>query len=363
MTTDMRVLCLVPYPTLGASNRLRVEQYAPVLREQGIELVISPFLDDAGYAVLYRPGHTAEKIVAVLEGFARRVRDLIRARRFDLVLVHREATLIGPPLVERALGLMGVPYVYDFDDAIFVVAPYAVNRGWNRLRPPSRIAEIARRAAVVVTGNEYLAKWARMQNSRVVVIPTPVDTDRHEPSTVPRAADRLVIGWVGSLTTAPYLHLLDEPLRQLSTEQSIVVRVIGGGYTHPTVPVEQLPYALDQEPTQVSLFDIGVLPEPDDAWTRGKGAFKALLYMSSAIPVVASRIGVNPDVIPDGEVGFCVDGPDEWLDALRRLARDPELRHRLGAAGRARAVEQYSVCALGPRLADALRLASTRAPQ
>lgn len=326
-------------------------------------MTISPFLDDAGYRVLYRPGHTAAKIVAVLKGFARRTRDLARARRFDLVLVHREATLIGPPLVERALDRMGVPYVYDFDDAIFVVAPYAVNRAWNRLRPPSRIAQIAHRAAVVVTGNEYLADWARWQNPRVVIIPTPVDTDRHVPSAAPHAVDPLIIGWVGSPTTAPYLHLLDEPLRRLAAERSILVRVIGGPYAHPTVPVEQLPYDLDQEPPQVASFDIGVLPEPDDAWTRGKGAFKALLYMASAVPVVASRIGVNPDVIPDGEVGFCVDGPDAWLDALRRLASDPELRQRVGAAGRRRVVERYSVREHAPRLAAALRLAKTRSPQ
>jgi glycosyltransferase involved in cell wall biosynthesis len=363
VSAPLRVLCLVPYPTLGASNRLRVEQYAPALRNDGIELVISPFLDDAGYAVLYRPGHTVPKIAAVVKGFIRRARDLARARRFDLVLVHREATLIGPPLVERALDRIGVPYLYDFDDAIFVVAPYAANRGWNRLRPPSRIAEIARRAAVVVTGNDYLAEWARRQNARVVILPTPVDTDRHTPSATAHPAAPLVIGWVGSPTTAPYLRLLDEPLRRLGQERSIVVRVIGGAYEHATVPVELQPYRLADEPAQVASFDIGVLPEPDDQWTRGKGAFKALLYMASAVPVVASRVGVNPDVVAEGEAGFNVDGPDEWLEALRRLAGDADLRRRMGAAGRARAVERYSVRSLAPRLAGALRLALTRGPQ
>ncbi len=348
---------MVPYPTLGASNRLRVEQYAPHLRAMGIELVISPFLDTLGYHTLYRAGATARKATAVVRGIARRVLDLGRARGFDLVLIHREASLIGPPLIERALVRLGIPYLYDFDDAIFTVAPYAVNRRWNRLlRPPSRVAEIARRASVVVTQNEYLASWARAHNSNVVVIPTPVDTERHRPR--PHVNDPLVIGWVGSPTTAPYLSILDEPLAELARRRRVLLRVVGAHYAHPTVPVECLAYDLDREPEQVSAFDVGVLPEPDDPWTRGKGAFKALLYMASGVPVVASDVGVNADVIGDG--GLTVTGARDWHAALERLVAEPELRLSFGVAGRARAEARYSVNVAAPLLATAMRRAAGR---
>src|ERR1700704_1531006 len=100
----LRVLCLVPYPTRGASNRLRVEQYARPLRASGIELVISPFFDDATFRVLYLPGHTVAKVSGVLRGIARRIRDVLRARSYPLVLIHRESAPFGPPLVERALA-------------------------------------------------------------------------------------------------------------------------------------------------------------------------------------------------------------------------------------------------------------------
>lgn len=356
----MRVLALVTLPSLGAGNRLRIEQYAPPMTALGIDLVVSPFFDEAAHAVLYRPGHLAAKILGTARGLLRRARDVMRARRYDVVIVYREAVPFGPAVFERALGAFGVPYLYDFDDAIFVQAPYSVNRRWAWLRPTSRVAETTRRAAAVIVGNEYLAEWARRHNPDVTIIPTPVDTDRHVPRSGSRPAGPLVVGWVGSQTTAPYLHLVDRPLAALAARHEVVVRVVGGPYAAAGVPVEDLRYDVDREPADLASFDIGILPEPDDAWTRGKGAFKALLYMATGLPVVASRIGVNADVIVDGVTGFCVNDERGWQESLERLVADPALRARLGAAGRERIERLYSLRVQTPRFAAALERAASR---
>ena len=349
---ELQVLCLVPYPALGPSNRLRIEQYAPLLRTQGIYLTVAPYLDDRAFAILYRPGHTVTKVFGVARGALRRMTDIRRARRFDLVVIHRESAPIGPPLVERALRRMSIPYVYDFDDAIFLRAIHPSNRAWAWLRRPN-VTETTRGAKHVIAGNEYLAQWARRLNERVTVLPTPVDTDRHRPAEAHARGGAPVIGWVGSSTTAPYLRIIDEPLRRLAERHEFVVRVIGGEYDHPTAQVKRIPYSLADEPAQVQGFDIGVLPEPDDEWTRGKGAFKGMLYMAAAVPVVASTVGVNPEVIGDG--GLCVAGDDEWTAALERLLLDAAERRRLGAAGRRRIVERYSLHVQAPRFAAVLR--------
>ena len=352
---QLRVLCLAPYTSLGASNRLRFEQYIAPLREHGIDLRMAPFLDAAAQRELYAPGRTAQKAFGVGRGALRRARDLWRARRFDLVVVHRESSPIGPPLVERCLGAMGIPFVYDFDDAIYLGPIHAANRRWSWLRHPSRVAESTRRAARVIVGNEYLAHWARRHSHDVWIIPTGVDTERHRPRATGHRTAPVVIGWIGSDTTAPYLRLLDGVFDLLGQEQlPVVFRVIGGQYAHGRIPVELRAFDHATEPQDVAGFDIGVLPQPDDAWTRGKGAFKALLYMASGIPVVASRVGVNPVVVPHGEVGFCVDTNEEWAAALARLVRDPALRARLGAAGRQHVERTYSVRVQTPRLAQAL---------
>lgn len=353
----MRVLSLVTLPTLGAGNRLRIEQYGEYLRTEGIELAVSAFFDDRGYRVLYRPGHLVAKVFAVLRGIWRRVRDLARVRSFDVVLVYRESAPIGPPLFERVLGLLRIPYVFDFDDAIFLGPIHPSNRRWAWLRHPSRVAETTRGACAVIVGNEYLAQWAERHNGRVTIISTAVDVDRHRP--YPRPPGGPVIGWVGSSTTAPYLALLDEPLRVVAEHRPEVrLRLIGGRYAHPSMPTEEVAYDLEREPLHVSSFDIGVLPEPDDEWTRGKGAFKALIYMAAGLPVVASHVGVNPDIVVDGVTGYCVTDDAGWIDALERLIADPELRARLGRNGRARVEEMFSTRVQGPRLAAVLRHAA-----
>src|SRR5581483_4741658 len=342
----MRVLCLVPYPTEGASNRLRVEQYVPELQRRGVALVLSPFLDQRAYRVLYLPGHGVAKAWAVLRGLVRRVFDVLRARRYELVLIHREAAPVGPPFVERALTRLGVPFVYDFDDAIFLPAVHPSNRRWRWLRR-FNVDETTRRARSVIVGNEYLADWARKRNPRVTVVPTPVDTTRYTPREA-SSSSPTVIGWVGSSTTQQYLHLLDDVFRRVAERHPIVIRVVGGAYVHDTVEVQSVPWSVASEPAEVRGFDIGVLPEPDDAWTRGKGAFKALLYMAVGIPTVASRVGVNPDVV--GDAGLCPADDDGWVDALERLITDVALRARLGAAGRRRVEERYSVGVHAPRI-------------
>ena len=302
--------------------------------------------------MLYKPGHTLRKAMGVVRGAMRRLADVRRARQFDLVLIQRETAPIGPPLVERALKRARIPYVFDFDDAIFLRAIHPANRAWGWLRR-TNVAETTRGASHVIAGNEYLAEWARRLNERVTVLPTPVDTDRHRPPVRRDERGPLVIGWVGSSTTAPHLRMLDEPLHRLAARHDFVVRVIGGDYDHPTAKVERIPYSLADEPAQVQRFHIGVLPEADDEYTRGKGAFKGMLYMAAGVPVVASPVGVNLEVIGDG--GLCVAGDDEWTAALERLLANADERRRLGAAGRRRIVERYSLKVQAPRFAAVLR--------
>jgi glycosyltransferase involved in cell wall biosynthesis len=345
----------VLYPRSNASVRLRFEQQCRELAANGVDLTLSSFLDDRGYRVTFLTGHIAAKVAAVARGFARRIGDSRRVRTFDLLLVYRESTPFGPRFVEAAASRAGVPVVLDFDEAIFIRNIHPANRSWAWLRDPGRLRTGLRSVRAVTAQNEYLAAFARRFNSSVSVIPTPVDTDARRPRSI-RLPGPVVVGWLGSETTAPYLHLIDEVLARLSDEVDVIVRVVGGTYSNPRLRrVDVRGFSLDREQSDLDTFDIGILPEPDDPWTKGKGGYKALLYMAAGIPVVASRIGVNPDIVADGETGFCVNTMDEWMTALRRLITDEGLRARLGAAGRARAVERYSVAVIAPRFAAALK--------
>jgi glycosyltransferase involved in cell wall biosynthesis len=323
-----------------------------------VRITLSPFLDEAGLDVAFRRGHVLGKALAVARGFAHRVRDVARVPRYDALIVYRESTPFGPSFVEAFAARCGVPVILDFDEALFVPNIHPVNRAWAWLRDPRRLSVACRAAAAVTAQNEYLASFARQWNRHVTVVPTPVDTEARRPRQI-RAAGPIVVGWIGSETTAPYLRLIDDALAQVSSESDVIVRVVGGAYSNARVPrLEVHDFSLERERSELEGFDIGLLPEPDDAWTRGKGGYKALLYMAAGIPVIASRVGVNPDIVADGETGFCVITIEEWVTALRRLIDDAALRDRLGAAGRARVVEGYSIDVIAPRFAGAIREAS-----
>ena len=358
MKDPLRVLCLTPYPTSNAGVRLRIEQQLPELGRLGIDVTLSPFLDARGLSVAFRRGHLLAKALAVVRGFFRRAADVFRLGRFDLLFVYRESSPFGPPFLERFALRRRMPIVHDYDEAIFVPNIHSANRAWAWLRDRGRPARVSAMATAVTVQNEYLAEFARRSNPRVTVIATPVDTDGRHPR-ASRTPGPLVIGWLGSETTAPYLHLVDDALARLSEETAVIVRVVGGAYENPRVRrLEVREFALEREQSDLEGFDIGIFPEPDDPWTRGKGGYKALLYMAVGIPVVASRVGVNTDIVSDAETGFCVSTTEEWVAALRRLVADPVLRKRMGAAGRARVTDRYSVHVIAPRLAKALTSAA-----
>ena len=359
----MRALALSPVPYEGAGCRFRIAQYTPYLRSQRIDLTIAPFYDREFFAMVYQRGHYLQKGFHFLRQAAARLATVVRHGRYDLVMIYREAFPIGPPLIEAALGAMKVPLVYDFDDAVFLENTSGANRYLAALKYPQKIGAIIRRCDQVIAGNDYLAAYARRFNTSVHVIPTAVDTKVFvpRPEMVP-SGRLLVVGWIGTPTTAAYVAPIADVLVRLARDHVFRFRVSGAGtaVSVPGVDVETPPWSLAREVELFNTCDIGVYPLPDDDWARGKCGFKAIQFMACGVPVVASAVGVNREIIQDGVNGFLASAPAEWHEKLRRLLVDPDLRRRIGAAGRRTIEERYSVEVNAPRVADVIRQAAAR---
>ena len=225
----MRVLFLTPYPTEGASNRYRVEQYLPYLEREGIEGSVRPFMTTRFYRLWGVPGRKGLKLALFLYCTVRRLFDLIRSWRYDLVFIHREAFPIGPPFIEHLLRWMGKPLIYDFDDAIFLKSPFATSSLLDRFKHPKKVGQICKICRHVIAGNDYLASYARRFNPNVTVIPTPIDTTLYQPIEKSREDKRVVIGWIGSRTTQVFLQELAPVFRILSEKYpEVAFNIIGG---------------------------------------------------------------------------------------------------------------------------------------
>jgi len=360
----MRVLALSPMPVEGAGCRFRIAQFVPYLRDAGFDVTISPFYTREFFELVYKPGHQARKAASFVGLAWRRIRELFTLGQYDLVFLYREAIPLGPPIVERMIARRGLPIVYDFDDAIFLPAVSEANRSISFLKDPGRVAQILKLSAQVVVGNEFLAAFARQHTANVSVIPTAVDTTRFVPRTVEPAGPReLVVGWIGSPTTFPYLEALAPLLQRVAERQPFTLKVSGAGkpVRFPGVNVVEVPWSLDQEVTLFNSCDAGVYPLTDDDWARGKCGFKAIQFMACGVPVVAAAVGVNREIIDDGRNGFLASTPAEWAEKIERLLVDADLRRRFALAGRETIEARYSLRVTAPQLAGIMQKALRKA--
>jgi glycosyltransferase involved in cell wall biosynthesis len=335
----LRVVFLANGSKRVPSARTRAYQLIPALRRADLDAsVVDPdaLPNRLGFTRLYR--------LAALRA----------ARAADVVVVQKQ--LFGRAML-RALTLANPQLVYDFDDALY--APRSDDRGTSS-RPAARelLDQMLARARLVIAGNDELARYAMARARRVAVVPTVVDTEVYcRPTPRARSSGTVVIGWTGTAANLRYLEPLRETIQDIQREDRVPTefRVISSQAPDwPDVDGSFRRWTLEGAIDEIADLDIGLMPLPDTPWTRGKCGFKALEYMALGLPAIASPVGVMPKILGHGRTGFLAGDPAEWRTYLDRLIADPELRQRLGDAGRREVAERYSVQATAPRLARLL---------
>jgi glycosyltransferase involved in cell wall biosynthesis len=358
----VRVLALVPYRVgIAPGQRYRLEQWAPYLAEEGIELVFVPFASARLNQLLYERGHYAAKAWEMARGLMRRVADAWRAADYDAVIVHREASLIGPAWAERLAQKRCPALVYDFDDAVYESYVSPTNRYLSYLKMPGKTAAICKAAAAITAGNALLADYARRHNPNVTVVPSTIDMRSYQPRPE-RPRTRPVVGWMGSHSSAQYLAVVAGALRRLRERLDFRMLVVGAHQ----VPLSGLDlecrgWTSAREVEDLWEMDIGLMPLPDEPWARGKCGMKALQYMGVGMPPIVSPVGVNAEIVRHEENGLLARTEDEWVDAMERLLRDEALRSRLGHAARRTVEQHYSAQVHAPVVARLLRSVAKRA--
>ena len=271
--------------------------------------------------------------------------DVLSALRYDAVFIHREAFPSKDSIFEWLFRKCAKALIYDFDDAVF-------------LKKPAKTRFIIANADHVIAGNRFLKEYAVNHNKRVTIIPTCIDTVRYEPGGYRDKGDKVIIGWIGTYTTSAYLASLAEVFEALSSKYTnrIEFRIVGGGAYdgEPGLPFVHRKWSLDNEIKELQEFDIGIMPIPEEAWTRGKCAFKIIQYMSVGIPVVASPVGMNIEIIKEGSSGLFASTVEEWCDKLSLLIESPDLRKKMGEAGRDIVDQKYSLKANVSRFLEVL---------
>lgn len=346
----IKVLGLALYGPLAASTRYRLGQYVSGLASIGIELDICHLLGDDYLRRRFSGGFLPFN--EVFQGAVHRLSDLFWIGKYDLAILHCELFPLMPSCIERVL--LRVPYIYDFDDAFYL--KYR-NPRFGALSPflRNKFDNVIRRASAITAGNNVLKHYAERFNSRTFLLPTVVDTIRYTVTEVRQPDGPFVVGWIGSPSTVPYLQSLIQPMSTLGREGPVRFIVIGGKAPEiPNVEVIEVAWSEDTEVDMLNQFDVGVMPLPDDDWARGKCAFKLIQYMACGVPVVASPVGANIDVVSK-DCGLLAGSAEEWVKSLRWLRDNPVARKAIGGFGRSRVVEHYSLGNNLPQLARVIR--------
>lgn len=347
----MKTLLLSRYSRLGASSRLRTMQYLPFLAEAGLVVEVASLFDDAYLDLLYKGNRRVTSII----GYYRKRLSLLLARpNADIIWVEKEVLPWIPWFIERLVLPTGTPLIVDYDDAVF--------HAYDMARSPLVRGILSRKidcvmaaSSVVVAGNTYLAERAYKAGAkRVQIIPTVLDTETYGLRSAAKQNQKLVIGWMGSPSTwqeyaAPMLPLLSS----VAETESAIIRAVGaaqGAVSNATLDIQ--PWSEATEVAAIQSMDIGIMPLTDSPWARGKCGYKLIQYMACGLPVVASPVGVNADIVEHGVNGFLASTKQEWHEALTTLLRDPALRQRMGAAGRKKVESDYSLQVWGPRVAE-----------
>lgn len=352
----VRVAALTRYDSLAASTRQRVLQYLPALAAAGIEVDYHPLLGQEYLASLVT-GRGYSR-AAVASAYLRRLALLMRARRYDALWVYAELFPYLPGEFEALALRSGRPVIYDFDDAFFL--QYGTHpRPLVGRALTHKFERLLAGAAACCCGNAFLEEYAARFNDATVILPTVVDATRYVPMPRPLGGPA-VIGWIGSPSTWRYLRDMAPLFDSVCREAPAEVAVVGAGDAAPEdvgglSSFRFTRWTEEKEIAAVQAMDIGVMPLPDEQWARGKSGYKLIQYMACGLPVVASPVGVNCEIVRHGVNGFLASTADEWRDALSRLIASPELRRTMGTAGRRDVETRYSLAATAPRLVEVFR--------
>jgi len=344
----MRILMIAGGKTTP-SSRYRVHQFVEPFRKLGHIVDVAIAHPSIGWKspvprhwkVPYWLSVYTAKYIRIIS----RLPLLMKASSYDIVFLHRPLTPSHKELwLETVLRHRNARIVFDFDDAIYLV-------GKNQ----KKIENIVASSAWVTVGNTYLGEFARQHNQNVTVIPTVIDTDQYFLASE-RVPGPIRLGWTGSRDSMRYaLPLIRPILVDLSRKVDFEFLVVCDA--RPTgnwdgVKVRFISWSEKTEVASVQLMDIGLMPLKDAPFERGKCGLKLIQYMGCGIASIASPVGVNSDIVVDGETGFLASTQHEWKEALLRLIEDAALRRRMGQNAHARAREFYSIHAVMPLYQD-----------
>jgi len=337
---SLKILLLTRYNVRGASSRLRFFQYIPYLENNNISVTPSTFFDEK-YIKSFNENNK-RPIFIILKSYIKRFLIFLTIYKYDLIWIEKEIFPFFPAWFEKILRLIRKPYVVDYDDAIFHDYDLSKNYLVKKLLG-NKINSVMKYASCVIVGNDYLANYAKSSRAKSIkIVPTVLDPWRYNIKEKKNFNKPLIIGWIGSRSTQKYLVSIYDALVNVCNSHRARLLLVGATSEIvtelPNLEIDIAPWSEDNEANLIQQMDIGIMPLIDGPWEKGKCGYKLIQYMACSVPVIASPVGINVDIVKNSDSGLLADNVITWQNSLMQLINSPEDRLKFGLAGR-KAVE------------------------
>lgn len=337
-----KVLFLTKYPKIGASSRYRVYQYLPYFKR--FDFQAQALLSEEGFKLIYEKGKITQKIRIGLRDYIRRSFFILKNLDAKVIYMQREIFAFGPLWAEHLFKLLGKKLIFDLDDALFIHKQNKTNPfRWNKT---GRIEKILGISDLVIAGNDWIRdECIRIGAKKGVHIDVAEEVMELEKRTMGSSENnRLRVLWLGSPTTSKYLKIIEQALQKLQEKINLDIYLVGSDVTLQfAFQAKRVDWSLENEKKYLSICDIGLMPLPDEIWSKGKCGGKARTYMAAGLIPIVSNIGYNQTLIKNGARGFLCDNIiDDWVEAIIKVHEDRALIIRIGQENRKYIIEHFN---------------------
>ena len=297
----MRILILPKYDQSGASSRYRLYNYLPYFEDNNIKCYCKPLLKSDYIDSLYNKRRGMMFLLQVQSILNRIFFLLFNSAKYDFIIIEKELFPNVPYFVEFFL-LRNSKYTLDFDD--YIATDYKLNP-FKRFFLENKIDQLARKAQLVTVGNHWY--FDAIKSNNLIYLPTVIDLKSYPNVKRNFKTEKVTIVWIGSPSTAKYLSLIIPVLERLNKKYSIQLKIIGA-----KIPIVEnlefffVDWNMQTEANELSSSDIGIMPLKQTVWENGKCGFKLIQYMACGLPVVASALPANKEIVQDGSNGYIV---------------------------------------------------------
>lgn len=329
-------------PYRAPNEKYRWMQYASYI-EQYFDVEYLFLINENDDQILFQSNNYLLKSWVFIKTFIKRCWQIKKMKEADVVIIYRELHWFHFPLWLKWIKNKVKKIVFDFDDAIFLNTS---NVFVNIIKQPyHKTIHFIKNSDVTIAGNTYLLNFSKKYNSQSILIPTIVDTTYFIPlHPLRHQQNKVVIGWMGSHSTLSHLLNIVPILKLIQKKYPFVeYKFVAKKMFIPELNVICEDWNKDTEVEVLNTFDIGIMPLPNDEWSKGKCGLKLLTYLSCEIPCVASDVGVNAEIIYKTNGGYVVSDDQQWIGRLSQLITNEELRKQLGKSGRKGVIQHYSV--------------------